>query len=144
MESLLLEHRDCVRLLRSPERVRCGFVAIDGREPVPLACVLLDSGDVLIPAGPGSPLVQMAALHPVVVEFTDYDPTGRVRWTVRGIGLARPMTGSDVPRPALHSPVLAAIPDTFGNGVRVVMARYHGRRIADDVAIPAPRVGDPG
>lgn len=144
MDDVLLGHCDCVRLLRSPERVRCGIVAIDGGAPVPLACVLLDSGDVLIPTGPDSSLVQMAALHPVSVEFTDRDRLGRVRWTVHGVGLARRMTGADVPRPVRRTPVLAMVPDVFGSGVRVVVARYHGCRPAADVEIPSPRGGDPG
>ncbi|WP_116200205.1 hypothetical protein [Amycolatopsis circi] len=141
MDDAELTHRECVRLLRSPERGRRGIVAIDGLEPVPRVCLLLDAGDVLIPAGPDSGLVRVAAWRPVSLEFTDRDKEGRLRWTVRGIGLARPMTGLDVPRPLPRSTVLAAMPDAFRNGVRVVVARYRGNRPADGVVIPAPRSG---
>ncbi|MFD2467658.1 hypothetical protein [Amycolatopsis silviterrae] len=135
MDGLELTHGECVRLLRSPERGREAIVAFDGRTPVPRACLLLDAGDVLIPTGPDSGLVRVAALRPVSLEFTDRDKDGRLRWTVRGIGLARPMTGLDVPHPLPRSTVLAAVPDAFRNGVRVVVARYRGNR----PVIPAPR-----
>ncbi|GAB3360923.1 hypothetical protein [Amycolatopsis echigonensis] len=141
MDDVELTHRECVRLLRSPERGRHGIVAIDGLKPVPRVCLLLDAGDVLIPTGPDSGLVRVAALRPVSLEFTDRGKDGRLRWTVRGIGLARPMTGLDVPHPVPRSTVLAAMPDAFRNGVRVVVARYRGNRPADGVVIPAPRVG---
>lgn len=141
MDDVELTHRECVRLLRSPERGRHGIVAIDGLKPVPRVCLLLDAGDVLIPTGPDSGLVRVAALRPVSLEFTDRAKDGRLRWTVRGIGLARPMTGLDVPHPVPRSTVLAAMPDAFRNGVRVVVARYRGNRPADGIVIPAPRVG---
>ncbi|WP_020658917.1 hypothetical protein [Amycolatopsis benzoatilytica] len=140
MESGTLTHRDCVRLLRSAGPSRCGSVSIDGLAPVLLACLVLDDGDVLIPALPDSPLVRAAALRPVAVEFACGDPGAGGHWTVRGIGLARLLAGSDVPRP--RTTVLATLPHA-GGGLRVVVARYHGTR-TPSVAIPLPRPGESG
>src|SRR5437763_15413334 len=86
-----LSHADCFRLVSAPERGRRAMVSIDGRPPVQLACVVLDSDRLLIPTGTDRSLVRAAAGRPVSIEFTYHDHGGQASWTVVGMGLARPM-----------------------------------------------------
>lgn len=142
MNSLTLTHRDCVQLVRSPERGRYGAVTIDGVAPVPLACLMLDDGDLLIPTGDDRSLVRAAAGRPVSVEFTHRDRYGHLCWTVKGVGLARPMSSLDLPRPLPRSTVIETMPGAFSNGVRVVIARLTGFQMVTDTSIPQPRNAD--
>ncbi|TNC28030.1 hypothetical protein [Amycolatopsis alkalitolerans] len=138
MNSVALTHRECVRLLRSPERGRYGTVTIDDLAPIPLLCLMLDDGDLLIPTGDDRSLIRAAAGRPVSVEFAHRDRDNKQCWTVRGIGLARPMSALDRPRPLPRSTVLAT-PGAFRNGIRVVIAHLTGSQTATDAAIPQPR-----
>lgn len=142
MHTETLTHQACVGLLRTPERGHYGIVTIDAFAAVPLACVVLDDGDLLIPTGEDHTLVQAASGRPVSVEFTRHDRYGRLCWSIRGIGLARPMRRPDLPRPLPHSTVLTAGLDGFGSGIRLVTARLTGYRMLTEIPVPAPRAGD--
>lgn len=143
MNRVTLTHRDCVQLVRSPEGGRYGSVTIDGMAPIPLACLMLDDGDLLIPTGNDRSLVRAAARRPVSVEFTDRGQDGQLRWSVRGVGLARPLCLVDLPRPLPQRPLVTALPGAFRNGVRVVMARLSGFQLLTDIPIPPPRSDTP-
>ncbi len=122
----MFTHSECVRLLGSPERGRRAMVSIDGRVPISLACVILDSGDLLIPAGTDRALVRSAVGRPVTVEFAQRDRHGNLSWIVNGVGLARPMRHHDPPIPLPRTTVTATMTAPFENGIRVNIARFSG------------------
>lgn len=122
-----LTHAECFRLVGSPERGRLGQVSIDGRPPVALGCVVLDSGRLLIPTGTDRTLVRAAAGRPVSVEFSHHDHGGR-GWWVAGMGLARPMGYADRPDPLPRTTVTSAMTSPFANGIVVDVARLTGHR----------------
>ncbi|WP_232376116.1 hypothetical protein [Amycolatopsis aidingensis] len=102
------------------------MVSIDGRVPISLACVILDSGDLLIPAGTDRALVRSAVGRPVTVEFAQRDRHGNLSWIVNGVGLARPMRHHDPPIPLPRTTVTATMTAPFENGIRVNIARFSG------------------
>ncbi|WP_199432831.1 hypothetical protein [Qaidamihabitans albus] len=132
MAATELTHQDCIKLIRSPERSRTGMVAVDGRDSVPLACFVLDNGDVLVPTGESRALLRAAAGCPVRVEFSHRDRDGHTAWTVTGTGLARPLHRRDQPRPFPHTTGALAMLQAFQNGIRVRVARLTGVRVTAD------------
>ncbi|RJQ87260.1 hypothetical protein [Amycolatopsis panacis] len=142
MAGVLLTHRECVGLLQPEGSPRCGLVAIDGRVPVPLACFPLAGGDVFIPAEEDGVLARMAAWRPVSIEFTGRDQAGSGRWTVRGLGLARPIHDPAGPW-RLPRAARLAVSGRCGGGVRVVLARLHGYQEDPAVDLPMQRAGRP-
>jgi len=127
-----LSHNECVRLLGTPERGRRALVSINGDPPVPLGCLVLDQGRLLIPTGTDRTLVRASAGRPVTVEFA-HDDDGE-SWTVTGTGLARPMGWADRPSPLPRTTFASDMKSPFDNGIVVVLARLTGHR-----RCPAPR-----
>ncbi|TNC24182.1 hypothetical protein [Amycolatopsis alkalitolerans] len=132
MRATTLSHTECVRLARSPDRYRPALASFDGAEPIPLLCLVLGDGDLLVPAGQDPSLVRMAAGRTVSVTVADRDTGGG--WVVTGVGLARPLTPAD----------RAGLPVTedFGTGIRIAMARMTGRSTAPEPEVPRPRLPD--
>lgn len=129
-----LTHAECVDLVRGPGRTRTALVAVDGAGPVPLACVVVGGGNVVVPTGRDTSLIRAAAGRPVEIEFADGG------WTITGLGLARPLEPDDRPlAPRRTGPV--ALGSSFDNGILVLIARLAGHRVtAPD--IPRQREGE--
>ncbi|MTD53415.1 hypothetical protein [Amycolatopsis pithecellobii] len=117
-----LTHGECVRLIRSPVRYRPVLAAIDGQEPVPLSCFVLDDGDLLVPAGRDRTLIRRASGRPVAITVTERNLHAPGGWTVTGIGLARPLVAAERPDPLPR----ATTREDFDTGLRVVIARFTG------------------
>jgi hypothetical protein len=130
LAAVSLTHAECFRLVGSPERGRKAMVSIDGRPPIPLGCVAVDSGRLLIPTGTDRTLVRASAGRPVVVEFTQPVRDGLGGWRITGMGLARPMGYADRPSPLPRTTVTSAMASPFENGILVELARLSGERIA--------------
>ncbi|HKS44891.1 MAG TPA: hypothetical protein VJT49_07190 [Amycolatopsis sp.] len=135
MPAIPLTHAECFRLVGSPERGRRAMVSIDGRPPVPLGCLVLEVGRLLIPTGTDRTLVRASAGRPVFVEFHSREHDG-TKWTVAGMGLARPMGYADLPRPLPRTTVTKEMASPFENGIVVDVARLTGQRACP----PAPEV----
>lgn len=117
-----LSHRECVKLIRSPERYRHALVSIDGQDPVSVMCFVLDDGDLLVPAGEDPYLIRRSASRTVAVTVTHRNLHAPGGWTVTGVGLARPLVSADRPVPFPHQ-----TSSEFRAGIRVVMARLTGQ-----------------
>ncbi|HET6502896.1 MAG TPA: hypothetical protein VFG87_19255 [Amycolatopsis sp.] len=122
-----LSHNECFRLLGTPERGRRALVSINGDPPVPLGCLVLDPGRLLIPTGTDRTLVRASAGRPVTVEFA-HDDHGGESWTVTGMGLARPMVWADRPSPLPRTTFTSDMASPFDNGIVVEVARLSGHR----------------
>ncbi|GAA1939420.1 hypothetical protein [Amycolatopsis minnesotensis] len=134
MNATPLTHDDCVRLVRSPERYRTGLISVDGHAPLVLACLVLDEGDLLIPTASDRTLQRTSRGCPVIANFTHHGLC--TSWSITGSGLARPLREHDRPSPMPHTPLSLA--GFFENGIRVLMARFTGRR-GGDVHVPRQR-----
>jgi hypothetical protein len=119
-----LSHRECVKLIRAPERYRHALLSIDGQDPVSLMCFVLDDGDLLVPAGQDPSLIRRAAGRTVAVTVTHRHLHAPGGWTVTGIGLARPLVAAD--RPVPFPRTTSAVPADFRAGIRIVTARLTG------------------
>lgn len=128
-----LHHADCLELVRGTGERHTARVAVDGASPLLLACFVRAGGDVLVPTGTDASLTRAATGKPVAVEFSG-EETGQ-GWTVRGVGLARPLGHRDRPRPAAGDAL--ALRYAFDNGIRIRIARLTGSRTGP--AIPAQR-----
>lgn len=134
-----LTHAECFRLVTTPERGRHAMISIDGAPPRKLACVVLDSGRLLIPTGTDRGLVRAAAGRPVSLEFTQHNHDSGTCWTVSGLGLARPMRPTDRPNPLPRTTVTMEMVRPFENGVVVELARLRGHRVLlTRTTAPAP------
>ncbi|WP_236791137.1 hypothetical protein [Amycolatopsis sp. GM8] len=122
MPTRTLSHGECVRLIRAPARYRPVLASIDGQDPVPLTCFVLDEGDLLVPAGRDRELVRRAIGRTVAITVTQRNLHAPGGWTVTGIGLARPLVAADRPDPLPRT----TVPEDFDAGLRVVIARLTG------------------
>ncbi|PWV74786.1 hypothetical protein SAMN05421630_10867 [Prauserella marina] len=132
MDALSLTHRDCLDLVNERGGSRTALVAVDGREPVLLACFVRRSGDILVPTGNDSSLTRNAIGRPVTIEFADDESA----WTVVGVGLAIPLEHTD--RPAGSHTDTLTMRYAFDNGILVRIARLTGQRVAE-THIPSQR-----
>lgn len=133
-----LTHQDCLELVGHPPHSRTAQIAVDGAEPVVLACFVRDTGDVLVPTGNDPSLTRSATGRPVLVEITDKHGG----WTITGVGLARPLGHRD--RPAFDAGLdTLAMRYAFDNGILVRIARLTGHRAAGAPPIPAQRTDSP-
>ncbi|MEU3274282.1 hypothetical protein ABZ639_25860 [Saccharomonospora sp. NPDC006951] len=132
MDALSLTHRDCLDLVYERGGSRTALVAVDGREPVLLACFVRGSGDVLVPTGSDPSLTRSAIGRPVTIEFAGDESA----WTVVGVGLAAPLGRAD--RPAGSRTDTLTMRYAFDNGILVRIARLTGQRAAE-THIPSQR-----
>ncbi|PRX46565.1 hypothetical protein B0I33_107142 [Prauserella shujinwangii] len=134
-----LTHRICAGLAGTPERSRGAVLRVEDDDPVPVACVVLPDGDVLVPTGRDRTLARAARGRPVTIELTDDD----AGWTMSGAGLARPLGPADIPWPLPCTGVLAPLRAAFRGGIRIRIARLAGRSLPESPDIPAQRTTEP-
>ncbi|WIY07664.1 hypothetical protein QRX60_30280 [Amycolatopsis mongoliensis] len=125
-----------MELVRSSTRYRCIRASIDGAEPILLACLVLDDGDLLAPSGRERALAELAAGKPVAITAT-YETAGHGTWMMAANGLARPLTPADQPHRLPRAQRRFA--DSFDHGVRIVIARLTAHEITDSAQIPHQR-----
>lgn len=102
-----------------------GRVAIDGRPPAELACLLLGEDDLLIVTGTDSVLARSAVRRPVSVEFRQFDRATGQEWTVLAMGLGTPLTPQDR-RSRLPRTTVTSKSQVLEHGFHVAVARYTG------------------
>lgn len=103
-------------------RYRPVLASIDGQDPVPLECFVLDDGDLLVPAGRNPALLRRATGRTVAITVVQRNLHAPGGWTVTGVGLARPLTAADRPDPLPHN----ATAEDFDAGLHIVIARLTG------------------
>lgn len=127
MTAIQPARRSWVELLAAPHRAQLGMVSVDDAPPVPLACFVLENGDVLIPTGESRSLELAADRCPVRVEFTRRAPDTDRDWVIVAAGLGRPLTRRDEPAPLPYTSGALALLDVFRHGIRVCVERIEGR-----------------
>lgn len=100
------------------------MVAIDGRPPAQLACLLLGEDDLLVVVAERA-LERAALRRPVSVEFRQFDRATGQEWTVAGLGLGAPLTPQDR-RLRLPRTTVTSTSQGLEHGFHVVVARYTG------------------
>jgi hypothetical protein len=126
-----LTRDECRELIGRSPAGRLGSVSIAGAPPTQLTCLLLPTGDVLIPTGGDRDLVRSASGRIVTVQFEQSARDERSGWIVRGTGQARP-TGRRERMPASSTASALAMLYAFENGIRVSLKEVTGHRTALD------------